>query len=238
LERVVCHAMDFRARFKGGCFYRHRNVHTHPPPPAKIPLPWQVEEFEQVVRAHPNATPSQLRAGVATPFGRVPPVSDISPAFINSDHISYRRNQLLQRNKQLSGGDDFIQQIQQFHRLRPDFIQEMTFLPHCVISVQSPWMLLQSAHDSILEGPLNGIVTDGAHGFWQGRNAVLQVSSVFSINLQRWVPVLMSYMDGHSAQEFRLHFLCLFRGIAFVVQQRGLGNLETHLATVSCHSEG
>jgi hypothetical protein len=32
--------------------------------------------------------------------------------------------------------------------------------------------------------------------------------------------------------------LCLFRGIAFIVQQWGLGNLETHLATVSCHSQG
>jgi hypothetical protein len=91
----------------------------------------------------------------------------------------------------------------------------------------------QSTHHSTLDGPLNGIVTDGAHGFWKSRKAILQVSSVYSISLDRWVPVIMSYMDGHSAQQFKIHFLSLFRGIADIIDSRGGDDLDTHLATVS-----
>jgi hypothetical protein len=59
------------------------------------------------------------------------------------------------------------------------------------------------------------------------------VSSVYSIALDRWVPVLMSYMDGHSAIQFKVYFLSLFRGIADIIHLRGGGELDTHLATVS-----
>ncbi|XP_006464141.1 hypothetical protein AGABI2DRAFT_120917 [Agaricus bisporus var. bisporus H97] len=155
-----------------------------------------------------------------TPFGRTPPVSDISDAYLNNDRVAVQRNNILRQYKQPNGGDDFLQQLQQFHGKRPDFIlhESFTTLPKTVIVLQTPWMREQSVHDATLDGPYNGIVTDGAHGFWKSNSAVLQVSSVYSMSMD-------------------VHFLSLFWGIVKVVKSRGGDDFDPHFATVMDFSQ-
>ncbi|EKM79082.1 hypothetical protein AGABI1DRAFT_128247 [Agaricus bisporus var. burnettii JB137-S8] len=207
--------------------------------PGRLPLPtlWHPQPSTSPHQKCPSMGEVSLRrAGPRPP--RSHPGSAMN-AYYNGDRVATERNKVLRQFKQPRGGDDFLQQLQQFNTKYPDFILHNSFttLPKTVIVMQTPWMKEQSVRDTPLDGPVNGIVTDGAHGFWQSRVAVLQVSSVYSTSLDRWIPVMMSYIDGHGAQEFKVHFLSLFRGIAEIVELREGEELDIHLATVMDFSQ-
>ncbi|KAJ3804557.1 hypothetical protein F5876DRAFT_82964 [Lentinula aff. lateritia] len=47
--------------------------------------------------------------------------------------------------------------------------------------------------------PVNGIVSDAAHGFWREQNSLLITSSIYEAELHCWIPVLFSYSNGASS---------------------------------------
>ena len=59
-----------------------------------------------------------------------------------------------------------------------------------VISVQYPLMRSQLVKERLLEGPINGLVSNAAHGWWKERTSLLVVSSTYC-------PDLLSYTNGH-----------------------------------------
>lgn len=234
LVQISCAAYDVITRWKGQCKYEHRGKHHHPLPPIKKPLPWERASFNQIVVDHPGATPAQLRVGILTAKGRGTPVSMISPAYTNADRTAAGRRQALSQYRVPKDKDSQFTRLQELYTRHPTFFAPLyKALPIFIISVQTAWMLQHSVHEHISDSPYNGIVSDGAHGFFRGSKAVLQVSLSYSEVMGRWVPILFTYMEGLSADDFCIHFTNLFNGIAKMVESRGWRNVDDHLTTVS-----
>jgi hypothetical protein len=75
-------------------------------------------------------------------------------------------------------------------------------------------MASQLVREEKLDLPINGFVNDAAHGWWKERNYLLMITSVYSPELACWIPGVMSFTNGASADHFKWHFLALFESIA------------------------
>ncbi|KAK0438724.1 uncharacterized protein EV420DRAFT_1279903, partial [Desarmillaria tabescens] len=62
-----------------------------------------------------------------------------------------------------------------------------------VISLQSAYMSSTVLKDTIIDKPINGMVSDAAHGWWRKRTSLLIATSTYSTILMCWVPTLFSY---------------------------------------------
>lgn len=152
----------------------------------------------------------------------------------NSDYVHHKCKQIL-RDSNPSGGIWVVDELKQFVEEYPDFVVDyQLFSKAGVICFQTWWMLSQCIQDFMHMDNfnLNGIVMDGAHKFWDRQNHVLQISSVYSVILSQWIPILLSYMDGQTTNHFHFHFLVLFWGIIEVAKYWGLENLKEHLTTI------
>ncbi|KAF8066481.1 hypothetical protein FPV67DRAFT_1417206 [Lyophyllum atratum] len=131
-------------------------------------------------------------------------VADISDVFLNADRVSKERSKL-KRGTEL-GGDGFIAAFSIFCTERPNFVINHIFGPVTVISVQTLFMRSQIVKEELLDGPINGTVNDAAHGWWKERNSLLMITSTYCPTLFCWVPALISYTNGASAEHYQHHF--------------------------------
>ena len=76
------------------------------------------------------------------------------------------------------------------------------------------------------------MVTDAAHGFWKDKSWVLMITSVFSPVLKRWMPILMSFMDGGLTEYYQIHFITTFQTIASQALQKGINIKDTMFVIV------
>ena len=74
--------------------------------------------------------------------------------------------------------------------------------------------------EHLLDGPINRLVNDAAHGWWKERNSLLMVTSFYCPNLFCWVPGILSYTNGASGEHFKYHFLGVFQSIAHEAELR------------------
>ena len=86
--------------------------------------------------------------------------------------------------------------------------------------------------DDALEGPLNGMVNDAAHGWWREQNSLLMVTSTYCLELCCWVPGVLSFTNDASAEHFTYHFLVVFQGIAREAESRKLEVMDELFASV------
>ena len=100
------------------------------------------------------------------------------------------------------------------------------------MSVQLEFMHTLLLKDDALEGPLNGMVNDAAHGWWREQNSLLMVTSTYCLELCCWVPGVLSFTNGASAEHFACHFLAVFQGIARVAESRKLEVMDELFAGV------
>ena len=121
----------------------------------------------------------------------------------------------------------------QFDEEHPNFVRLSVLGKVAVISMQTPFMASQLIHDNIDDSPINGLVNDAAHGWWQSKNCLLMVTSSYCQILHCWVPVLLSYTNGASAIHFKHHFLALFRSIALQAESQILAVSDHLFAGVS-----
>ncbi|KAG1894497.1 uncharacterized protein F5891DRAFT_1062517 [Suillus fuscotomentosus] len=65
--------------------------------------------------------------------------------------------------------------------------------------------------------------SNSIHGvtFWYSSKDLLIISSTYSALLACWVPGLMTYANGGSAEHYRLHFLVLFNSMADECEKHG-----------------
>lgn len=79
---------------------------------------------------------------------------------------------------------------------------------------------IMTQYDEELVGdPVNGFVSDATHKFWRDRGALLVTTSVFARQMHQWVPVMVTYSNGATAQHYEHHFLALMYAIADRAQQ-------------------
>ena len=92
-------------------------------------------------------------------------VADISDVFLNAGCVGKERLKI--KTKSHSGGDSLIAVFAKFSTEHPGFVIYSQLDSVTVISVQSSLMRSQLVKERLLEGPINGLVSDAAHGWWK-----------------------------------------------------------------------
>ncbi|KAF9455214.1 hypothetical protein BDZ94DRAFT_1130311, partial [Collybia nuda] len=179
-----------------------------------------------VIHANPNAGPLSLIVGLPGVNGPGDSVADISDVYLNADRVSKDRR-ALKRGADTSG-DQFIRGFAEFDDEHPGFILLSVLGKVTVISVQSRFMRSQLVKDTILSGPVNGMVNDAAHGWWIERTYLLMVSSTYCPVLHCWVPGVLSFTNGASAEHFKFHFLAVFQSISLEAESRSIDLTDNH----------
>ncbi|KAJ3897067.1 hypothetical protein F5879DRAFT_780036, partial [Lentinula edodes] len=173
-----------------------------------------------------------LLVGRRTLHGKRKSASDISPVYNNRDRIAKDHQKVINGAK-YSGGDSFISGFRDFHRDFPGFIVHTIFGEINMICLQSEFM--RSRLGGMFkhhQEPVNGIVSDAAHGFWRERNSLLITSSIYEAELHCWVPGLFSYSDGASAEHYMHHFLVLMLSIAHECEANDTIIADRHFAGI------
>jgi len=158
-------------------------------------------------------------------------VADISSVYLNTDCVASDRRKLKKGHS--SSADGFISDFVQFCADHPDFVVYEQLRVVMVICLQSPFMAAQLVHDSFQTDPVNGLVSDAAHGWWKLSSSLLVISSTYSPLLCCWVPGLFSYMNGASAEHYKCHFVVLFISIASEIKSSDVAVLDQMFAMVS-----
>lgn len=229
LQLRKCPALARLYRFSSGVFYEHKGEHNHAKPSHILHLtPDEKGALQELVTDHPKSGALALVVGVSTLHGPGKSTADISPALINQDRVKAEVRAI--KSEQTSRGDRFIGEFSQFCKEHPGFIIASQFGVTTVVSVQTDFMATQLIKDAMVpdkSDALYGLVSDAAHGFWRQRDYLLIVSSVYSFLLSCWVPGILSFSNGASAEHYKLHFLALFKSIAKETAKRGQ-ELQTH----------
>ena len=139
--------------------------------------------------------------------------ANISPALLNINRVTHERKKV-KKEHDSTNGDNFIASFAKFTLEHPNFVLLEIIGSVTIITLQSPFMASQLVREEKLDLLINGFVNDAAHGWWKERNHLLMITSVYSPELACWIPVLMSFTDGASADHFKWHFVALFESIA------------------------
>ncbi|KAF8351864.1 hypothetical protein F5887DRAFT_874070, partial [Amanita rubescens] len=234
-EMVICPVIAEVRMWKGGIRLTNSDWHTHEPPPHILHLlNDEKEQFRAVVKAHPKATPLQLVIGPPGLTGPGESVAKITPVLRNTSRVSYERRNFIHEEIG-TGGDNFFQAYAKCKIANPEFIRREVLGEVTVICCQTSFMRAQLVHNAIIEEPINGIVTDGAHKFF--RSGLLIISSTYAIEMSRWIPGLFSYSNGATAAHYKIHFLTLFEGIAVEAESRQIGVTDGLFAGVMDFSD-
>ncbi|KAF5365496.1 hypothetical protein D9757_012971 [Collybiopsis confluens] len=176
------------------------------------------QEFQKLVNLHPNLGPAALMLGPKTIDGYGSGAANIGPAGRNPAFVAYQRRHI---KSQAQGGHSFLKQFRAWQIANPGLIRTaQTNDLVSIISFQTPWMRDRLVPDLETSQPLYGLVSDGAHGFWNESSLVLIVTSIFCEELQFWVPGLFTYSDGTSSEHYRYHFKGVFESIAEVAESK------------------
>ena len=190
--------------------------------------------FKEIVTAHPTVGPLNLIVGIPGINGPGESVADISDAFLNAGRVGKERLKL-KYGSDAGGGDSFIAAIAKFSKEHPGFVIGSRIDEVSVISVQSEFMCSLLLNDYILNKPVNGVVNDATHSWWRERNYLLMTMLAYCPELSCWVPGVLSFMNGASADHFTYHFLAIFQGIAREADSRKLEVNDELFAGVRCH---
>jgi hypothetical protein len=194
-------------------------------------LPNEQARFDAIVTANPKVGSLGLLVGVPGLQGPGESVADISDVLLNPDRIRKERQRV--KKGETKGGDGFVAEFSRFTDEHVGFVIHSQIGTVTVIVMQSPFMASQLVKDSILEGSVNGLATDAAHGFWLVRNSLLIVTSCYGPDLLCWVPGVFSYSNGASAEHYKIHFLALLQSIAREAEIRKIPITDEMFAGVS-----
>lgn len=221
LTHVLCPNRSKIWVYLHGVYYDNGVPHTHPRLPHVLGLlPTERRKFEAIVTANPKAGPLQLITGLPTIHGPGESVADISNCLVNADRVNKEKQKIIRSSGM--GGDSFITAFSQFCQKNPGLVIFSLFSEVTVISLQTQFMASQLIKDGVLDGPVNGLVTDATHSFFANSDAKLIISSVYSPELCCWVPGIFSYVNGETSKHYEHHFRALFQSIAQEASQRGV----------------
>ncbi|KAJ6481243.1 hypothetical protein C8R47DRAFT_1322273 [Mycena vitilis] len=218
-----CGVQSLIHKWSGGVHYSHLGRHNHPRLTHILHVSSKEKaRFDDIVTAHPGTRALGLIVGVPGIHGPGESVADISSVYLNADRVRKERDKV--KKGDVQGGDGFVAEFAKFTESHPDFVVYSQLGTVTVICMQTPFMasqLLKS--EPIATGPVNGLVSDAAHGWWLVRTALLIVTSVYCRELCCWVPGIFSYTNGATAAHYECHFYALLESIA---HQAGLRKVE------------
>lgn len=234
LEHQACPVVSHLHSFKYGVHYTNGGSHNHPRPTHLLHLLNNERvRFEQLVTANPSVKPLALIVGQPSAYGPGKSAAAISPILLNADRVKSERRKVQELGGGAgAGGDDFIAKFAKLERDYPGFIKFSQFGLVTVIVMQTCYMASKLIKDQVENDAVNGIVSDGAHGYFLDPKAQLLISSVYGVDLHCWVPALMTYLNGASEEHYYFHFLVLFQSMAEECERRGVPVTDDMFANV------
>jgi hypothetical protein len=196
--------------WRGGTCYQHEGIHHRARPPPIHATIEEAEHFATLVKQNPKSGHLELLVGAPTFQGPGESVADISDIYINAERVLKERLKIKQGPNGLASGDAFIAAFAEFDLNHPTFLVSEVFGAVTVISFQTPLMVSQLIHDTILDQPVNGLVNDAAHGWWKDQNSLLMITSAYSpdfvagflvsshIPMGQWQIIICTYGDNGS----------------------------------------
>jgi hypothetical protein len=176
------------------------------------------EQLQKLLYDHPKTGALKLVVGMPSVKGPGKSITDISPVLINTDRVRHEKKKVKLIHQ--SSGETSLEQLKDFELHHPGFLRYSQVGIITVLVLQSAWMAFQLIQDTVLKEPVNGIVSDAAHGYWRVTNWVLIVSSVYSQHLHSWTPAIFSMANGVTVEHYRIHFLALFNSLAMECERR------------------
>jgi hypothetical protein len=177
-----------------------------------------------------------MMAGAPAPNGYGPGAAELGQKFHNQGYTGYRlsRARAKDGNGPLSAFG-FLKKLGEWKAQHAGVLcQDFTSGDIICVSLQTEWMRQQAIPDMTdMEDPLQGILSDAAHKYWEDPNGRLIVSSVFSPLISKWIPVLFTYANGASAAHYEYHFLNLIQGIVQTALEKNI-SLEDELFAGVC----
>lgn len=232
LHHHDCSVLSILWKYKQGVHYSNGGQHKHPRPTHILHLLRdERSRFDAIVTSNPKVGALGLLVGVPGLHGPGESVTKISDVLLNADHI--RKEQQRVKKGDSVGGDGFVTEFSKFTDEHPNFVIYSQIGTVTVIVMQSTFMASQLVKNGFSDEPVNGLVSDAAHGFWSNRNSLLIITSCHSPLLFCWVPVIFSYSNGSSAEHYKLHFLALFQSIAHEAASQGVELKDEMFAGVS-----
>ncbi|KAJ7440431.1 hypothetical protein FB451DRAFT_1191601 [Mycena latifolia] len=237
LDHYRCDVQSTLHKWSGGVHYSNLGIHDHPKLTHILHVsPQEQAKFEEIVTAHPATRPLGLIVGVPGLHGPRESVADISSVYLNADRVRKERDKIKKGGAQ--GGDGFVAEFAEFSESHPDFVIFSQLGAVTVICLQTPFMASQLVKaEPITTGPVNGLVSDAAHGWWFVRTSLLIVSSVYCTELFCWVPAIFSYTNGASAAHYECHFYALLESIAHQAELRQVEVTDRLFAGIADFSE-
>ncbi|KAF9552882.1 hypothetical protein CPC08DRAFT_767975 [Agrocybe pediades] len=231
-----CSILSVLHTWSGGVHYANNGHHLHRRPTHILHfLPNEKVRFEKMYQANPTSGPLKMQVGIPTLNGPGDSAIDITPLLLNADRIAKERSKM--RKEGTLSADGLIAAFSAFSKSHPHFVRRSTLGEVTVISVQTSFMRSQLVKDKKLDGPINGMVSDAAHGWWKERTSLLIVSSTYCPVLRAWAPGVLSYSNGASGEHFQYHFLAVLEGIAEEAESRDIPVTDTLFAGVMDFSE-
>lgn len=219
LSRVECDVTAYLWKWSRGVHYSNGGYHGHRRPTHLLHLlKGEQSKFEEIVKAYPKSGPLQLVVGVPGLDQPGVSVADISDVLLNAHRVSKER-QKVKRSQGLSA-DGFLATFSQFSANHPGFVLHSVMTEVIVVCVQTDFMRSQLVRNMQIDGSVNGMVNDAAHGWWKERNSLLMVSSSYCPALLCWVPGVLSYTNGATENHFMHHFFAVFYSIAQEAESR------------------
>jgi hypothetical protein len=221
LDHTTCDVKSFTWTYSKGVHFVNGGFHKHARPGHILHISKDEQvRFEAIVNTHPTVGPLALIVGVPGVNGPGESVADISDVFVNAGRVGKERLKI-KKGGQVGGGDAFISAFAKFSQEYRGFVIFSQLDVVTVISVQSVLMRTEMVKERLLDGPINGLVNDAAHGWWKERTSLLVMSSSYCPDLLCWVPGVISYTNGASAEHFKCHFLAVLQSIAHEASLKG-----------------
>jgi hypothetical protein len=209
-----------------GVRFEHQGQHNHPALTHELHITSKARAvFERLVYNNSKLGALALTVGAQ---GRVP-VSDIAAPLTNRDRVRHELKKT--RKKQREANDLLASDLADWAARNEEYVRWYHNEDGIeVLCLQSAFMATlplfdldseESERNEELQAVL-GHVSDAAQGFWRNKNDLLVVSSVYSCFLLEYVPVVVTYMNGQSAEHYRHHFAVLFTSICDEADRRKL----------------
>ncbi|CAK5280802.1 unnamed protein product [Mycena citricolor] len=217
--------------FVNGVHFKHQGSHDHDRPPRLKLSASESKTLRNLILENPTSGPQQLLVGRPTIDGPGESVATISPLLLNSDRISYERRKIIERTDKNS---NFDREISKIERTYPGVIQFLQWGNRFkIITLQTTFMSSLLTKPLIDSEAVNGFLSDATHRFWNMDKSLLMITSAFEpTHLKSWVPVLVSFIDGGTAEHYRAHFLQLFLAIKRECERLSLVVTDEHFANV------
>ncbi|EGG01138.1 uncharacterized protein MELLADRAFT_92641 [Melampsora larici-populina 98AG31] len=198
---------------------RHQGTHQHDWPESKKADPISKEKLKERVINDTKTGPLGLKVGLAH-LGNDPvhSVTDIHSSFGNADRLGYLRQMYLVEagimtdTRDPEAGDKWLCTFMDWERKGLKVVSSSVAGPDAHITFQTGWMAeVLVEPDKKSDTYTGGLLSNVTYRFF--KIGYLLTTSKYCETIKRWVPVLFSWLNGLTAEHYKVHFKNLLQQI-------------------------